>query len=389
MKGYTMKRFFISALLLAAMPVLMFAQGKLSGEVFGDYFYNAARDTIFNRTNLPAAAVSGPKSNQGWMLRRINLTYDYDINEQFSTRVRLEADGSNTSEVDGNNKIAFYVKHAFLRWNNVFSGSNLIVGIQPTFGYEVSESYWGFRSVEKTQMDLRGILSSTAFGFALRGKLDDAGTFNYSVMAANRGAGMNPKDNSVASVTGQSDKYNVYSAMLLYKPTKELSVNVYGDFRPQAPVNDPTSTTTPKSTVAHNILTTEAFVGYQVADQFSVGAEMTMMMTGDNYADPAATTTPKPLKGQTALGLSFFGTYYFDPMWGVLVRYDRYDPKTGSDVTEQGDSRGYLIAGLIIKPHKNVTIIPNIQMESYESIPNASYSFDSSVNARLTFQVKF
>jgi hypothetical protein len=50
-------------------------------------------------------------------------------------------------------------------------------------------------------------------------------------------------------------------------------------------------------------------------------------------------------------------------------------------------TRNYLIAGLSFKPDKNVQIIPNIQMETYQAPRNVAnaVTVDASVTARVTF----
>ena len=67
------------------------AQGKFSGYMFGDYFYNIARDTSFRHAGVPGAAVGGQKDLQAFQFRRIYFTYDNDISETFTSRFRLES----------------------------------------------------------------------------------------------------------------------------------------------------------------------------------------------------------------------------------------------------------------------------------------------------------
>jgi hypothetical protein len=380
-KGTAMRRNLVTMLLTALVLTSgsLLAQGKISGVFYGDYFYNVARDTNTYKADLPNAALKGPKSNQGFVIRRVYFGYDYDMAEQFAMRFRVELDqtGSNTL-ASGN--MGVFVKDAWLRWKNVVKGSDLFFGIQPTAAFDISEGLWGYRGLEKTIMDLRGIVSSRGLGVAMKGKIDDEGMFGYWVMVANQNSGTQAKDNS--SALAQGDKYNSYSLNLAYRPSKEVTVTVYGDFRPNYPVNDPTSTAVPKATVGHAKSTLAAFACYKSGSEFAVGVEGFSQMTSNNYRDPASTAGM--LKSQGAFGLSFWAWYNFSDDVGAVVRYDTYDPKTGSDNTEKGDSRGYLLAGLVCKPAKNVQVIPNFQLESYESIPNGP-SLTSAVTGRVTF----
>lgn len=376
-----MQRLRFLLFLFVVLPLMSNAQGKFSAQVFGDYFVNAARDTAFNRANLSNAATGGPKSLQGFVIRRINFTYDYDVNEQFSTRFRIEADGSGgpTGATTTDKKTSFYVKDAWLRWKNVFSGSDVVFGVQPTSAYEVSEAAWGYRSLEKTIMDLRGIVSSRALGASLRGKLDDAGTYNYVLQVGNQGNGSTPKD--LSSSLSNGDKYNAYSLMFNMKATKEFQFTLYGDYRPTYPVNDPSSTTTPKATEGNNTLTGSAFLGYAEPDQYSIGVEGFTQMTSHAYTDPSNSSL---LKTQAKLGLSAFGWVNLNPTLAAVARFDYYDPKTGSNNAEKGDSRSYILFGLAFKPAKGISVMPNVQIETYEKNPTSSLTYDASVTGRVT-----
>jgi hypothetical protein len=381
-----MQRLRFLLLLLVALPCAAFPQGRISGVVFGDYFYNAARDSNFSKGNLPNSATGGPKSLQGFVIRRINISYDYDISEQFSTRFRLEMDASSAGATTANGKLAPYVKDAWLKWKGVFGGSDLIFGIQPSSAFDVSEAAWSYRSLEKTIMDLRGIVPSRFFGLALKGKLDDAGSFSYWAMVSNREAGTNPKDLSAAANMTQNDKYNVYSLQLQIKPSKQFLATVYGDFRPAAPVNDLTSTTVPPATVGHAMTTLAGFLNFTEPDQFSIGLEAFLQMTANSYVDPSV--TPVSLKGNTAMGVSVWAWVNLQPTLSLVGRYDMYDPRTGSANVEKGNSRNSMLFGVVAKPDKHVQIMPNVQVETYESIPNGP-SFDTSITGRVTFAWTF
>jgi hypothetical protein len=60
---------------------------------------------------------------------------------------------------------------------------------------------------------------------------------------------------------------------------------------------------------------------------------------------------------------------------------------TGSAAYPYSLSRNYLVAGFLFRPDKNVQIMPNIQMETYQAPRNLTNapSINASVTARLTF----
>jgi hypothetical protein len=367
-------------LLIQAVGIwsLAYAQGKFSGYMFGDYFYNIARDTSFQGTKPPGnAAVGGQKDLQAFQFRRIYFTYDNDISEQFTTRFRLEAD---QSALTGNGKITTYVKDAYLTWKNIFSGSNLTFGIQPTPAYDISEAAWGYRSLEKTIMDLRGIIPSRHLGLSLRGKLDDAGMFNYWLLIANN-------SNSTSVPNGSStftDRFKRFSLLFHVKPVKNFQFTLYGDYRGLAAINDPTSTTVPRATVSNSTMTGAAFVGYNEPDKFNLGVEGFLQSQANGMKDPSSSIGA--LKSLSARGLTIYGLANVATDIALLARFDYFDPNTDASVT--GDVRNYLIGGLVYKPHKNVSIIPNLLVETYQDLPNG-HSISASVTGRVTLYYIF
>jgi hypothetical protein len=363
------------------------AQGKITGVFYGDYFYNIARDTSTARANLSNSALTGPADLQGFVIRRVFFTYDHDFAERFAMRFRLEfdqtANSSGAYAILPNGNGSVFVKDAWLRWKNIFAGSDLCFGIQPTSAYDVSEGLWSYRSLEKTIMDLRGIVSSRHLGIALHGKLDDEAFLSYWVTIANVNSGSQPKDVTPAVKNG--DKYNLYSLHLAYRPVKELAFTLYGDFRPSYPVDDPASTMVPKATVSNSTFTGALSAGYKQGSDFAVGAEVFTQQTGNAYADP---TAPNTLQTLAKNGFSLWGWYNFSDDLGAVVRFDYYGSKSGSDNTEKDDSRNYILAGLTYRPVKDVQIMPNIQVETYESVSNGR-SIGAAVTGRLTIAFSY
>jgi len=374
-----MKRLFLTLVVVLTVGLAgAFAQGKFSGYMFGDYFYNVARDTAFRSGNLSNSAVSGKKDLQAFQIRRIYFTYDNDISENFTTRFRLEADATaGSKELDANNKVTVFVKDAYLKWKNVFKGSDLIFGFQPTSAYEISETAWAYRCLDKTIMDLRGIIPSRELGVSLKGKVVESGTVNYWATIAN--------NTGTAAVNGTDpyfDKYKRYSLNLLFKPTDQLQITAYGSYLGKPAINDPKSTANPKATLSNGILTGALFVGYSEKDRFSVGLEGFLASQSNNI--PNSDTSG--LKAQSTLGITLFGTVVFTPELTAIARFDFYDPNI--DNRYKGDARNYIIAGLAWKPDKNVQIIPNVQIETYEAVPNGR-SIDASVTGRVTLYYIF
>lgn len=354
------KNLILLAVGLYIIPAIGLSQGKFSGYMFGDYYFNVARDSSFYHTapSNAASSSSAPGANamQAFQLRRVYFAYDNDISEQFATRFRLEADQAANAS---NGKIGVFVKDAYLKWKNVFSGSDLIFGIQPPPAYEISEAAWGYRSLEKTIMDLRGVVASRDQGISLHGKVVSDGMVNYWVMVANNSAN-----------SPETDKYKRYYAHIHVKPITNLQATAYVDLKDAANVAGNKSNST---------LTTALFVGYAEPFTYNVGLEAFMASQSNAYAPPGGS-----LGSKSALGISVFGSYNIQPELAIVARYDNYDPNT--DSKSKGDVRNYIIAGLSYKADKNVSIMPNILYESYEASTGAP---DASVTARLTLYYVF
>jgi hypothetical protein len=343
------------------------AQGKFSGYMFGDYYFNVARDPNFATLANSAAnsAAPGGTSFQAFQIRRVYFAYDNDISEKFTTRFRLEMDPS--ASTFASNKIGVYVKDAYLTWKNIFSGSNLTFGIQPNPPFDASEGAWGYRSLEKTIMDLRSIAPSRDYGVALKGKLTGDGMFNYWIMFANGGGNV-----------VETDKYKRYYGQIAIKPTAEILINVNADFQDRAQILD----TYTSKYVDDGTVTASAFVTYNQSGVFKVGFEGFMQSQSNGFKD----VTAGNYKSKSGLGLSFWASANLQPDLAVVARYDNYDPNTDGD--SKGDLRNLIIAGLDWKVDKNVSIMPNVYYESYEA-PTGASAPKAAVTGRVTLYYVF
>ncbi|MBI2419047.1 MAG: hypothetical protein HYV28_14340 [Ignavibacteriales bacterium] len=349
----------------------VYSQGKFTGYMFMDYFYNAARDTSI--AIMKNVANGGAKELNGFNIRRAYLTYDNDINCCFTSRFRLEMyDKENLTD----NRLGVFVKDAYVKWKGYLPGHDVTIGIQPTPAYEVSEKAWGYRSIEKTIMDLRGIVSSRDFGISFAGRFDEAGDYNYSFMYAN-GSGQRLETN----------KYKRYYAHFQVKPIKNFQATLYADMSTKSPITDPNSKTTPKATIGNNTTTFAAFAGYAVKDQFSIGFEWFYQSLSNGIKK--GTAVPYDMSNLVATGYTLYASYNFTKTMAAVARYDYFDPATDSDVLFKGDSRNYFMLGGEYKLDKNLSVIPNVLLETYESVPNGGRSYKSSITPRVTIFYNF
>jgi hypothetical protein len=370
----------VSTILILLGLSVSVGQGKFGGYMFADYYYNVSRDASFGTAAPANSALSsnspGATAMQAFQMRRVYFTYDNDISDQFTARFRLEVDQAANAS---NGKIGSFVKDAYLKWKNIFSGSDLIFGIQPPPAYEVSEAAWGYRSLEKTIMDLRGIVASRDQGISLHGKVTDDGMINYWVMFANNSGN-----------TPETDKYKRYYAHIQLKPTTNLQATLYFDYKDAINITDSYHA---GQTLDNTATTVAAFLGYSAPFQYSFGVEGFLSAISNGLKD----TSAKAYSTKNTLGVSVFGSYNILPELAAVARYDRYTPSTdnkGTDPAYVGSAassnanRDYIIVGLSYKADKNVSIIPNILYETYD-VPKGAKSIDASLTARLTLYYVF
>jgi hypothetical protein len=344
------KLFLLIALLFISCIHVINAQGKLSGYMFGDYYYNLY-------------SPGSTASFQAFQIRRAYFTYDNDISEKFTSRFRLEADQSANAS---NGAIGVAVKDAYLRWKNIFSGSDLLFGIQPTPVFDVSESVWGYRSLEKTIMDLRGIVSSRDIGISLKGAILENGMISYWMMLAN-GNSNKP----------ENDKYKRYYASIQLKPIPGLQATAHVDYKDQSDITD---SYLGGKKVNNGQWTTSLFIGYTQTGLYCVGAEGFLQSLSNGYNNGTSIGT------KTAKGISLFASYYILPELSAVGRYDFYDPNADSNA--KGDAVHLLVLGLSWKVDKNVSLQPNLWYESYEQPVNGS-NLDPFMSARITMFYTF
>lgn len=321
---------------------------KFSGLMFGDLYYNA---NAINPAN---------KDLNGWQFRRIYLTTDYTISSNFSSRFRLEAD---QSALSSNSKISTFVKDAWLKWKDIFSGSDLFVGISPTPAFEVSEGAWGYRPIEKTIMDYFGIVSSRDLGIDLKGKLDEKGIANYWIKIGNN-SGNSP----------ESNKYKRYYASFQIKPNDNLMFNLYGDFASYAKRLDPFD----GQLKDNSAFVFAGFINYKQSNSFSLGVESFIKSQQNNYSPNGSLSS---LESQTGFGLSVWGRVLLNENVGLVARYDTFDPNTNS--AANNDKHGLIIGAVDFKVDKHVSVMPGIEVHTLQGADN------SDVTPRVTFFWEF
>jgi len=352
MKNQTIGRWLMPIVcLFIGFSDLAAQEGKISGYIFGDYFYEFSH---------PSAKTDALNRN-GFQFRRAYFTFDRDLSEKFSVRFRLEMNGPDLmgSENFGAFKsgpdssrtdlLRPYIKHAYLRWNNLIPQSKLSFGLVNTPTFYLADEVWGYRSVEKTIMDLRRIASSADLGVTAEGKFTKSGVLNYHILVAN-GAG----------TRAETDKSKRVYINAPVKIQKIFHLVPYFDYEGGDQGKS-------KNTFAF-------FAGLQTPGLHG-GVEVFQKTSNKASKDAAGKIVDKIEEG-----FSVFGAVKMAEKVKLLGRFDFYDPNTKL----KDDGNIFIIGGLDFAPEKNINIIPNVKIEGYQAAGK-----DANTTGLLTFFFRF
>lgn len=196
-------------ILLASMLAAILAaaglrgEGKISGLMFGDYYYALSHHD---------AAIEG---HNGFWLRRIYFTYDAAIGERMAMRLRLEA--NSPGDFKTSSTLVPFVKDAYL--TRRLGRHTLMLGLIGTPLYDNLDEFWGYRPMEKTPVDLFKFGNSRELGLGVKGPLDAKGRLTYTLVAGN-GAGLKSETNRGKAVYGR----------LNFQPKPSWFLELYADY---------------------------------------------------------------------------------------------------------------------------------------------------------------
>lgn len=341
LKGMTCLKWIISILSLVSLWSSAYGDGKFSGHMFGDFYYNISN----NNANL--------KGQNGFWFRRIYFTYDYKISDNWSTRLRLEM--NSPGDFKSSQTLNPYVKDAYLSYKK--NMTNFILGISPTPTWDHIESFWGYRVVEKTPLDLYKMGDSRDFGIALKGLIGKDGLFGYHLMAGN-GEGAKSEFN----------KEKKLMAAFLLNLTKAFSLELYTDYA--------------QGSNHKNYYTYQGFLGWK-SKKARIGIQYSHQ-------------TKEQGIGKEDLNLdiySVFGILNLAEKVSFLARCDRVeDPLPwGSTVSyvpfNNNAPFSFVLLGVDFHPLKKVSFIPNIMYVYYKDVNGKA--IDEDIQLKLTFFYSF
>ena len=336
--------YFLSIIVIVSVFSNVYTQEKpeFSGYMFGDYYY------ILKNHNEDL------KNENGFWFRRIYLTYDKKLDDAFNVRLRFEMNSKGDFETS--DYLITVVKDAYLQYKK--GNNSILFGISSTPTFGLIEKIWGYRSVEKTPMDLYKYSSSRDFGLAFKGSLDADKKVRYHLMYAN--------GNSNKSEVGKGKKF---MTALSYHFNSGLVLEGYFDIEDR--------TGGKKRSVIQGFL----------------GIDMDNFKAGIQYSAQTRRIGPNT-EDQKLKIISFFGRNKLSEDTWAFYRLDM-----GLDPNPDGDKISYLpvdktaefnliIAGLDISAGKDVHIMPNFEAVIYQE-NNNGIKPGSDLIPRLTFYYKF
>ncbi len=288
--------------------------------MFGDYYYAA---------NNHDGDIEG---ENGFWFRRIYLTGDNKLNDEFSVRLRLEL--NSPGDFHTRDKLTPYAKHAYIRWARGLH--SIYFGISPTPTFELIDDVWGYRSVEKTALDLQRFRSSSDFGLTFKGAFDPQKKVNYTIMLANGNGN-----------SSETDRGKMVLASLAFRSASGFIMEGYFD------ANDAAN--------GRRSHTVQGFAGFE-SDSFRGGVL---------YA--RQTRRIGPVRGNMHLRiLSVFASRELRPKTWIFLRLDRnFDPNPeGAKIDylpfDPASASNFMVAGFDVNPIKDVHVMPNIELIAYD-----------------------
>jgi hypothetical protein len=315
--------------------------GKISGYMFGDWYWVAANHD------------STLKNQNGLWFRRIYVTYDKGLSEEFAVRFRFET--SNSGDFKAGGRLDPFFKDAYLKWTR--NRHSIIFGLSSSPTWERVESIWGYRSVEKTPLDLqKGWGGSRDFGIAFQGSLDPNKKLLYHFMIGNG-----------SDTKSETDKDKKIYLSLAVKPVKELTVEAYWDWENRQDDKD--------------VLTLQGFASY----------EQKKGRVGVQFAQQ--TRQQGPGKDDLKLEIfSVFGAGQLSEKAWAFGRIDRmFDPSPkGIAYIPFAEAKSTLIiAGVDLKPIPEVHLMPNVEVVVYSENEVTKIKPDADAIPRLTVYYTF
>ena len=330
----------IISLLISSLLPAQESKSKFSALAFADYYYVVQHHTAEN------------EGSNGFWFRRIYLTYDHQINENFSARARLEM--NHDGEFKTKSSLEPYVKDAYLKWE--YRNHELYFGISPTPSFKLISEFWGYRAVEKTLANLQRYNSSRGLGVSVKGNLLPK-LLNYHFMAVN---GTRAK--------AEADEGKQFMLSLSTATSENYTFEIYGDWNDLPGKEDR--------------FTLQAFLGFKIKSA-TFGAHFTRQLRqSETEEDITLDGVSAFVRSDLSKKFKFFlrGDIMLDPNpEGENIPYLPFAANAKST---------FLLAGLEFIPAEGISVIPNVETIFYSS-DDPEIDLNNDIIPRITLYYKF
>lgn len=332
--------------------------GKVFAAMFFEYYNVLQGDDIYTGKSQFTKNNAGDNS---FSFRRVYLGYTHSFSEKFSGKVEFEI--TDFTILEGGQRAPF-LKEANLTWKNIYPLADLSVGhcLTPVWSLNGAEWFWQYRSIEKTMADARGLRSSNDSGIRLRGSFNKSRTYGYNFMVGNGN-----------SARAENDKYKiVYFNLWTKLLDKRLYLEIFQDYN--------------KAADNKYITTTKALIAWKTP-KYTIATEGVNQMRSKFGADNG---------NYIIQGISVFAHFnIMDEKLRAFGRYDSFNPDAefafshydGDDIIPFDEN--FYVLGFDYRPLKNIHIMPNIWINSYNNKTVGQTTPKSEIVARLTFNVSF
>jgi hypothetical protein len=381
-------------------------QRRVWGYTFGDFYYDAHSPAVTSSFGKENNYYQVPTYRNAFQFRRLYLGYDYEITRKFKAEVLLSSEPTantgtfGTTGIQGSdnlvdNHMAFWIKNFNIRVRDLWKGTDFLIGEISTPGFalnepgtngptSLSETTWGYRSVERTITDFHKN-NSFDVGAALQGTFDPTTkNFGYVLMASN---------NSAAGLLNANNPATGFYKIIYADLWGKFANNhVYADlYFHTARTAQATAAVGGQSNSMYKL-----FVAY-LSTPFNIGIEPYIQTFQNGVTNKTTGAVESPtlnafsiwVRGAITPHLNYFAKYdtynpytNFDSMdvYSVNTNYGAYDPNTKSHFTT---------FGIDINPTPNVHFMPNIWFIQYVDQTNTAVSGYVPNNHTLVYRFTF
>jgi len=290
--------------------------------ISGRMYYDVTN--VSNKAN--GVRTPGGGNGANFDIKRFYVGIDHKFSDTFSANVTTDTTYDSTT---GNGQV--YLKKAYLQ-AKIDPLLTIRAGAADTPWIPYVEGIYGMRYFEQTLVDRTKIGTSSDWGVHALGSAF-GGIVNYAFAMVNGGS---YKKIPVGAGVNRADSFDYEGRISAVYQGFNLAVGGYS-----GKLGTAYGTTTYHTAQRFNLL------GAYVADGARIGVEYF------NANDYSAALVASPTIGDSAHGVSSFGSYYFLPEWAGFARYDSVATNTK---TAPGKTNEYYTFGVTWSPIKIVDL---------------------------------